>query len=241
MRPSHVTAARPRPLRPLGNVVPALPETGRRTARARSTRRERGQAGGGLKAEPKGRVGNSGRGPGGYVAGSEAAGVTEAQVGEGVCPLTEAGLTSMLESCVEPGYWRGKEGGAQQGSTSSSSCPRGPRRKKRFAGFPTAGKRLSLRPAAVTPRFSGLCAGAPYTGGARVGDVAGGANQRVHFWVARAPFCEEEYKWALGPDSRPVGSVLWGLVVPSVCRPFGTVSTREPTARGEARRGAELV
>lgn len=156
---------------------------------------------------------------------------------EGVGPPTEAGLRPKPESGVELGYWHGKEGGAPEGSTSSSSCPRAPRRKKRFAGFPTAGRSHSPLPAAVTPRFSGLCAGAPGRAGARGRDVAGPANQRAHFWVARAPFCEGEYKWALGPDTRPVSSVLrWGSFSP-------LVGVSETIPRGsqlpEERRGVE--
>lgn len=106
-----------------------------------------------------------------------------------------------------------------QGSTSSSAGPRAPSQKERFAGFPTARKFCFPLPAVVTPRFLARPPGsaqARWTGAGRAAETlrggAGRANQRIHFRV-RAPFCEEAYKWALGPAARPVACVLLSAVV----------------------------
>lgn len=196
-RPGHLTAAPAPPARRAGKRSPARPESGRNVARARgpegSGAESAGGGGGGLKAEPSERGGNCEREPGGHIAGSEATGA-ETPGGEAVRPLTEAELRPRPKSRAELRDQHGKRGGARKGNTSPSSCPGAPSRKERFAGFPTASKRRSPPPAAVTPRFSRLCAGAPERGGARSEDVARPANLRIHLWVARAPFCEEEYK-----------------------------------------------
>lgn len=105
-------------------------------------------------------------------------------------------------------------------------------------------------PSAVTARFSTRPRGSAQARRTRAGRAAGTlrggarrANRRIHFRVARAPFCEEGYKRALEPAAGPVAS----LVEPGASRflscpsqAFPNVSTRKPTARGEARRRAEL-
>ena len=88
-------------------------------------------------------------------------------------------------------------------------------------------------PSAVTARFSTRPPGsaqARRTGvGREAGTLRGGArraNQRIHFRVARAPFCEEGYKRALEPAASSVASLVksaaefFFLVV--LVRPFQT-------------------
>lgn len=157
---------------------------------------------GGLKAEPNEKVGHCGRRPESDIAGSEAAGDTESQTGEGIPPLTEAELRSEPKSRVELGYWHGKGGGARGEHLlflrHQRTQPEGS-----FRGLSNCPQFRSPLPAAVTPRFSARPPGSAqvrWIGAGRAAGTgrggAGRANQRIYFRVAWAPFCGEGYKRA---------------------------------------------
>lgn len=106
-------------------------------------------------------------------------------------------------------------------------------------------------PPAVTPRFLARppgCAQALRVGAGRASwTLLGGHGRPIrgfHFRVARAPFCEERYKRALGPASRSVVAQVRSLAE-LVCRVFLQGLSQRPHAesnciRGEASHRPEL-